>query len=643
MEEQLVGGLDFVGAALDAAGMAAWSWDSCTGRLRWAGGAHRLFGTSTDEEVSTLDAYVERTHPDDRAPLRDAIRQALDTPGSAYEVEHRVVWPDGTVRWLRSHGQVERAPDGRPLGARGVAWDVTERTQEELQRRETEKRLRDSEERFRTLVEQAEDAIFLADETTRYIDANPAALRMLGYTLEELCQLRIQDIYDPDEVSTKLPARMRGLMSTGTTSGERRLRRKDGTLVHIELSGRRMTNGKLQAIVRDVTERRQLEAQLLLADRMASLGRLAAGAAHENNNPLAYVVLSLELVARQVEEAKGQGAGALSGPALDAAGEAVAQAREGAERVRQIVRTLRSFSRGDEAPVGAVDVGRAFDAALDIAGSKIRHRARLVKDYRATRLARVNEFRLGQVLVNLLVNAADAIPEEASEENTVTLRTYSDEARVWLGVSDTGSGIEPEIVGRIFDPFFTSKPIGMGTGLGLAICHSIVTTYGGEISVDSRVGRGTTVRLWLPVAHDLEEQSGAPVPSTTARARVLVVDDEPRIGRTIRQALTRHDVTVTASAREALELCKRQTFDCIVSDLMMAEMSGMDLYEALARELAGLERRVVFITGGTVTERSREFVGRVSNACLEKPFELATLEEAVERTIREHGAGDRVK
>jgi two-component system cell cycle sensor histidine kinase/response regulator CckA len=631
MDEQPFRGLDFAGAAVDGAGMAAWSWDLRTGRLRWAEGVRRLFGMSPDEEVGTLDAYVERTHPDDRAALRDAIRRVIDIPGSAYEVEHRVVWSDGTVRWLRSKGRVERDTDGRPLEARGVAWDVTESTKAELERRETEQRLRESEERFRTLVEQAEDAIFLADETTRYIDANPAACQMLGYTLEELCQLRIQDIYDPDEVSTKLPTRMRGLMSTGTTAGERRLRRKDGTLVHVELSGRRMTNGKLQAIVRDVTERRQLEAQLLLADRMASLGRLAAGAAHEINNPLAYVVLSLELIARRVEQAQG----ALAGAALDSVGEAAAQAREGAERVRQIVRTLGSFSRGDESPVGAVDVGRAFDAALDIASSKIRHRARLTKDYRATRLARVNEFRLGQVLVNLLVNAADAIPEEAPDENTVTLRTYSDDGRVWLEVSDTGSGIEPEIVGHIFDPFFTSKPIGMGTGLGLAICHSIVTTYGGEISVDSRVGRGTTMRLWLPVAQHAEEQAGASAPSTVGRARVLVVDDEPRIGRTIGQALTRHDVTVTASAREALELCRRETFDCVVSDLMMADMSGMDLYEALAREPGGLERRVVFITGGTVTERSREFVERVSNRCLEKPFELAALEDAVERTIRE--------
>jgi PAS domain S-box-containing protein len=498
-------------------------------------------------------------------------------------------------------------------------------------RRQAEQRLLESEERYRALVEQADDAIFLADDTARFLDANPAACKLLGYTRDELRGMRIPDVCAPDDVVDGLPERFRRLLRVGTTLEETRLRRKDGALVDVDLRARRMNNGQLHAIVRDITERRQLQAQLLLADRMASMGRLAAGVAHEINNPLAYVVLSLELVANRIAEARGT----LGERALGDVRASIEEARGGVERVRQIVRALSSFSRGDEAPVGAVDVACALDAAVNIAGSKIRHRATLVRDYRATRHARANEFRLGQVLLNLLVNAADAIPEDAPTQNTITLRSYSDDERVFVEVIDTGSGIAPEIVDRIFDPFFTTKPIGTGTGLGLAICHTLMTAYGGGIAVESCVGRGTTMRIWLPVAESAATLA-SPAPAAVPRGgRILVVDDEPVIGRTIRHALAQHEVTLTQQACDALDLCRKQPFDCIVSDLMMPGMSGMDLYDALTRDRTGLERRVVFITGGAVTDRAREFLAQVSNPWLEKPFELSALAEVVERVIGE--------
>jgi len=242
-------------------------------------------------------------------------------------------------------------------------------------------------------------------------------------------------------------------------------------------------------------ERERLQTQLLHADRMASMGRLAASVAHEINSPLAYVALNLELVARKVD------AGVqLDEAAADVIRRAVADARHGAERVRRIVRSLGAFGRGDETPVGAVDVGRAIDAALDITSVKLRHRATVVRDYRADRPARGNEFRLGQVFVNLLINAADAIGDSTPERETITLRTYVEGARVVAEVIDTGPGMAPDVARRIFDPFFTTKPVGMGTGLGLAVSQNIVASYAGRISVDTEPGRGTTMRVSLPLA-----------------------------------------------------------------------------------------------------------------------------------------------
>jgi two-component system, cell cycle sensor histidine kinase and response regulator CckA len=510
----------------------------------------------------------------------------------------------------------------------GLALDAIDAAE---RRRAAEERLRESEERYRTLVEQAEDAIFLTDESTRYIDANQAACKLLGYTREELCRMRIADVYDPSEVSTEFPERMRNLMRTGTVTGERRLRRKDGSLVSVELRGRRMASGQMQAIVRDITERKQLQAQLLLADRMASMGRLAAGTAHEINNPLAYVSLNLELVAKRLS--KGE---PLDERSRDDVLQAMERAREGAERVRQIVRALSSFSRGDETPVGAVDVDRALDAAIEVAAAKLRHRATVVRDYKATRPARANEFRLGQVLVNLLCNAADALAEDAPERNTITVRTYSERERVFVEIADTGVGIPAEVRDKIFDPFFTTKPVGTGTGLGLAVCHGIVTAYGGEISVESDAGLGARVRFWLPAA-DRPSQPAERAPESTSDfvgARVLVVDDEVAIGATIRNALGEHHVTVVQSAREALDLCAAAEFDCILSDVSMPGMSGLELYEAIAHAGKGLARRLVFITGGALGEPQRAALAALDAPCLEKPFSLAALADVVRKAAR---------
>jgi len=395
-------------------------------------------------------------------------------------------------------------------------------------------------------------------------------------------------------------------------------------------------------VARDVTEKRQTEMRLMISDRMASVGTLAAGVAHEINNPLAVVVANVEFALR--------GADALARRHTDSElgemREALGDARDSADRIRLIVRDLRVFSRAEDADrVAAVDVKRVLESTLRMAWNEIRHRARVVKEFGSIPLVAGNESRLGQVFLNLLVNAAQAIPEGDAEHNEIRVVTSVDATgQVQVDIRDTGPGIPPEVLHRLFTPFFTTKAVNVGTGLGLSICQRIVTALGGEIRVESQLGRGTLFRVLLPPAASgaVEEQvTAAPhQPPSRRRGRVLVIDDEPMVGQAIRRCLAReHDVTVVERAQEALELLisPGSAFDVIFCDLMMPQMTGMDLHEQLTARGGAAARaasQIIFLTGGAFTKRAREFLDAVSNLRVDKPFDSARLRALVSDRTR---------
>jgi signal transduction histidine kinase len=374
-------------------------------------------------------------------------------------------------------------------------------------------------------------------------------------------------------------------------------------------------------------ERTQMQRQLVLSDRMASLGLLAAGVAHEINNPLAVLMGHLELVQRAVSQTCASPHHDCAAPLVE---ESVRAARDAAVRVRQIVADLRLFSRADEEHRGPVDIVQVLESAVRMANNEIRHRARLVSELRPVPAVIANQFRLGQVFVNLLVNAAQAIPEGRSDRNEIRLKTWARDGQVLIEVSDTGVGITPDLLPRVFEPFATTKRFEGGTGLGLSICHRIVAEHGGQITVESEPGHGTTFRVSLPA------QAEAPAPSPPAppgspagsrRGRILFIDDEPMLCELVTQVLKgRHDVAAVTSAREALTRVGRgDRFDVILCDLMMPVMTGMELYEELGRVAPELRERVVFLTGGAFTGAARSFLSRVTNPRLEKPFEVDDL------------------
>jgi len=368
-------------------------------------------------------------------------------------------------------------------------------------------------------------------------------------------------------------------------------------------------------------------------ERMASLGTLAAGVAHEINNPLSYVLGSLDLGLRELHglQLLLQGHPNEELEHISGAVAALDSAREGAERVRNIVRDLMDFSRATPGDGDAADVEAILDATIRVAWNEVRHRARLIKRYSGISRVLGDEARLGQVFLNLIMNAAQAIDGDPSV-NEIAISTSAEHGCAVVEISDTGGGIREQDLGRIFDPFFTTKVAGAGTGLGLAICRGIMTALGGEISVSSEPGRGSTFRVVLPFAS--EESASpralveAPPESQPAPSRILIIDDEPLLGQTLLYAFKgRHEVSICTGGREALSRLETDaSFDLVLCDLMMPDVNGAAVYESVKRNHPSLAERFVFMTGGAFTARAREFLSQHPGAQLEKPFNIADVE-----------------
>ena len=448
------------------------------------------------------------------------------------------------------------------------------------------------------------------------------------------------------------------------------------TALTLELTGTASDGGPpCRVVATDVTDRKRAEtaqqamqARLAQADRLASMGMLAAGIAHELNNPLTYLLFHVELLAQEVpmlaevasrclsalrehvsdeaaQRIAGDGAALLAPARLQELRASAADALEGARRVTAVSRALRTFSRDEEAERSEVDVVKALRLAATIAHNEIKHRARLVEELEAVPPVWGSEAKLSQVFLNLLVNAAHAIEEGHADDNRIEVRTSLDGADVVVEIRDTGGGIAAADRDRIFEPFVSTKPFGAGSGLGLPICKSIVTEHEGDIRVESEVGRGTRVVVRLPAHRVASEEprdaanAGAAVAPDAAapagRGRILVVDDEAPIRAMMKRLLGKqHEVVAVGSGKEARALLDGdRAFDVILCDLMMPSMSGMDLHAWLAERDPALAERVVFVTGGAFTPRAAEYLAKVGNLTLDKPVDRALLERVVAERI----------
>ena len=497
------------------------------------------------------------------------------------------------------------------------------------------------------VTEQLPAILWTVDHELRFSSIIGAGLAAIGLVANQLVGRKLAEFLADDPRGDRHMAAHRAALQGKGNSTEVRFA---GRFYQTRIDPLRDEDGVVRGtigVALDITDRKTMELKLVQAERLASMGTLAAGVAHEINNPLTYVMANVGFVSERLAKlARSFASDPSVRPSLALVQQieelrtALVEAQEGTVRVRRIVRDLKIFARGDEEAYGVIDLRHVIESSISMVWNEIRHRARLVKDLSDVPPIEASESRLGQVFLNLLLNAAQAIEAGDAAANEIRVATETDEAgRVVIMVSDTGVGIPPEILGRIFDPFFTTKPVGFGTGLGLFICHGIIKAMNGDISVESQPGKGTTFRVVLPAATRVEtpkvEVSDAPVveAGSRVRRRVLLIDDEPHIASGIERALASdHDVVTATSGQEAMRtLAIDDRFDVILCDLMMPNVTGMDLFAYLERERPALVSRMVFMTGGAFTPGAGAFLTRISNRCLEKPFDVARLRA----TIRE--------
>jgi signal transduction histidine kinase len=358
---------------------------------------------------------------------------------------------------------------------------------------------------------------------------------------------------------------------------------------------------------------------LLVADRRATLGDIAVAVAHDLNDPLSVVALNLDLLSSEL-----MGTG-LDLDRIDSARERMARAEDAIRRVNALVKEITAYAStaDDRTGTNSVDPNQAVEQALVIAGGFLQGRARVMRSYGARVRAACDPGRLVQVLVDLLVNAAHALPESRAGTNEVTVRTTEERGGVVVTVQDSGVGIEPAHLGRIFDPTFSTRD---SSGLGLWIARTLVEQVGGRIDVESTPGAGSTFRVTLPI--------GGPTASVDVATRVLLVEDEPLLRRAIVAGLPREwSVVEAADGRQGRDRLFEQPWDCVVCDVMLPDVTSERLWSTALDRDPELARRFVFVTGGAYTPEARRFVERVPNVVLEKPFRMAELRRIIDGVL----------
>ncbi len=467
--------------------------------------------------------------------------------------------------------------------------------------------------------------VYQTDLVTGQVTSSPSIARMMGLPdhTEASSQEWLARIHPDDrERVTRLVA---SAMAEGhAVELDHRTVHPSGAVRWVRATARLVTGADGQArllgTATDITEQKRLESKLRLTDRMIATGTLAAGVAHEVNNPLGFVLANVELLLA----AEDVGA---------ASRERLREVADGLLRIRDVVRDLHAFARPEEEVVQLVDAREVVASALRLTSSYVQKHAVLAHSVaREPCLVSGNEARLGQVLVNLIMNACQALPDRPSADNRVSVRVLGGAGQVTIEVEDNGVGIAPEVMPSIFDPFFTTKPGQLGSGLGLCVCQSIVSAMGGQIEVETALGAGSTFRLRLPQRDPPNPEQPVAQPRTRA-VRVLVVDDEPMMRRAIATLLRNTPVTVTLAedAASAQALALSGEFDVLLCDLMMPVMSGSELVSRLVELGSPLARHVVFMSGGASQGEVRAVDGHHQAVVLPKPFDRASLLRALQQ------------
>jgi PAS domain S-box-containing protein len=580
---------------------------------------HDLFELVPEDHHAFYDTQLKRV-------LDGGEVVTFDVEGSA---------PNAGTRWVR----VRLSPlavEGDIRGVVAVSTDI-----------EHERAIERRADRIRATFDHVDEGMLVVDLSTgNVIECNEAAARLLQIPPEELKDTAPSWLQVAPEGTPRLGwgALIDELCDGRAVRGMAILR--DGQQVSIELraAARKLDDGNFAFVLcRDISRDLEQERARATQERLATVGSLAAGVAHEINNPLAYVIANVQYALESITQWQSEVAPG-SPDELDRKRallkEALLEANEGARRVQRIVADLKTLARQGDDRAEYVDVERTLQWAIGVTMAEIRHRARLVRNFEPVPDVRGDEARLGQVFVNILLNAAQAIEPGSATDNEIIVNSFVRDGRVVVEVLDTGPGIPTELMTKIFDPFFTTKPRGVGTGLGLSICHEIIASMRGTLTGGNRGTRGARFVVELPSAPHSQiprgvspKRLGKSQSPPLQRAKVLIIDDEALAAKALGRILREHQVEIAEHALSGLNLALERDYDIIFCDLMMPELSGMAVFAEVERVRPPTARRMVFITGGTFTEEARNFANRHAERCLFKPFDSALVKEAVARVM----------
>ncbi len=605
-------------------------------RLRWTDESFRVFGYEPGAIEASNEAFWARVHPDDRPKIEEAVRTALETR-SVYELDHRIVLPDGSERVIHEHAELELDPKTKkPLKFIGTAQDVTER-------RQAEEALRASETFLRLSQESSSVGSWewdIVDDQVRWSDT---MCRIHGLEPQEF-DGRLETavaFFHPDDLPGFQAGARRVIEQGVFTPAEYRIRLRNGVERFVRASGEVIFDpaGKPHrciGTVIDVTERHNLEEQLRQAQKMEAIGQLAGGVAHDFNNLLTVISGYCELLLSMTA-------------ADDKRRNMLEDIRRAGDRATALTRQLLAFSRRQILEPRVLDLNAAV---LDIEKMLQRLIAEDVRFLTVLRpeihMVKVDPGQIGQVIMNLAVNAQHAMPHGG----TLTIETrnvaFDEQHRlkhpefrpgeyVTLTVSDTGTGMTPEVKARIFEPFFTTKGTVKGTGLGLAVVHGIVKQSGGHIEVESAVGVGTTFRIFLPAVHERPERDpdSNTVRPTYGTETILLVDRNDAVRDLAALALQRCGYTVLRAlgARDALQIMntRLKAIDLLLTDVVMVELDGRKLAESLRSRFPGL--KTLYLNSYTDDTVAREDQLQAGEATLQKPFTPTALAQRVREVL----------
>jgi len=621
--------------AIEGSRVGVVDWDIPSGKMVWSPRVFAQLGYEPDEFEPTLSFVVDKLiHPDDIEYLLQRILSHHQNHQTA-EAECRVITKDGTVKWLRLSGRSSWDDEGRPLRTVGTVEDVTER-------KRAEEALQESEERYRTLFDQSRDGVYITTLDGKLVEANQAYLDLFGFAREESANLNILSIY-PEPAEENRDRFRQNIEKTGSLKDyEITLKTKDGRLIDCLSTStlKRAPDGTIigyQGIVRDITAYKQLQSQLLQAQKMEAIGTLAGGIAHDFNNLLTVIQGFSEILLMETDQ-KAPGYSDLL------------KIQEAGIRGAELVRNLLAFSRKADIKPRALNLN---DEAVRIEKLLSRTIPKMINIelHLAGDLAAVNADpdQMGQVLMNLAVNAEQAMPD-GGRLTIATANITLDEAYcgsypeiypgdyVLLTVSDTGHGMDKETLRHIFEPFFTTKEVGKGTGLGLAMVYGIIKLHGGHIGCDSEPNRGSTLKIYLPAIEEdatergIKEEQALPSGGTET---ILLVDDEDFIRDLGSRFLTRAGYTVikAASGPEAVQLYLREgeSISLVILDLIMPEMGGDKCLEEILA--INSDAKIVISSGAAVEDKKKETIESAARGFVNKPFQLRDMLNVVREVL----------